>query len=190
MSETDDDLVRRVAAGETAAAGVFVRRHLPRVTRLAQRMLGDAHEAEDVAQDAFMRAWKHAPQWIPGKAKFATWLHRVTLNLCYDRLRKRRETPHADAGLELADPAPGASEAWLTRQRSAHVRAALDRLPPRQRAAIALCHYEEMAQTEAAAALGVSVDALESLLARARRALRADLAAIAEDLLGSEHHHG
>jgi RNA polymerase sigma-70 factor (ECF subfamily) len=188
MSGADDDLVRRVAAGDARAAEEFVRLHLPRVGNLAQRMLGDSHEAEDVAQEVFVRAWRQAPQWIPGKAKFSTWLHKVTINLCYDRLRRRRETPDADAGLTLTDPAPGASEAWFARQRAAHVRAALDRLPPRQRAAIALCHFEEAPQAEAARAMGLTVDALESLLARARRALKADLAALAADLLGSESH--
>ena len=184
----EDALVRRLAAGDRSAAEALVRLALPRISRLAQRMLGDAHEAEDVCQEVFMRAFRQAPQWIPGKARFSTWMHRVALNLCYDRLRRRRETPDAEAGLTLADPAPGAGEAWLARQRAQHVRAALDRLPPRQRAAITLCHFEEMPQAEAAAALGVSVDAMESLLARARRALKADLAALAADLLGQESH--
>lgn len=184
MSGADDGLVRRIAAGDAQAARDFVRLHLPRVNALAQRMLGDAHEAEDVAQEAFLRAWRQAPQWVPGKAKFATWLHRVTLNLCYDRLRSRREKPDAEAGAALLDPGPGASQAWLDQQRSRRVHAALNALPARQRAAIALCHFEEMPQIEAAAVLGVSVDALESLLARGRRALKSALADVAADLLG------
>jgi len=86
--------------------------------------------------------------------------------------------------MTLADPAPGAGDVWLAQQRTRHVRAALEQLPPRQRAAIALCHFEEMPQTEAALALELSVDGLESLLARGRRALRAALADVAADLLG------
>lgn len=184
MSGTDDDLVRRLAAGDARAAEDFVRLHLPAVSRLAQRMLGDQHEAEDVAQECFMRAWRQAPSWVAGKAKYATWLHRVTLNLCYDRLRRRRETPDADAGLTTPDPALNAGEQWLAQQRAAFVQAALAKLPARQRAAIALCHFEETPQAEAAAALEISVDALESLLARGRRALREQLASVAGDLLG------
>lgn len=183
MSDADEALVRGVAAGDRRAVEEFVRLHLPRVSALAQRMLGDVHEAEDVAQEVFARAWRQAPRWTFGQAKFSTWMHRVTLNLCYDRLRRRRERPDADAGITLADPTPDAGAQWLAQQRAAYVQAALAQLPERQRAAIALCHFEETPQTEAAAALEISVDALESLLARGRRALRAALAHVASDLL-------
>ena len=98
-------------------------------------------------------------------------MHRVALNLCYDRLRRRREKPDADAGLYVADPAPPASEAWLAQQRARKVHAALAQLPERQRAAIALVHFQELSNIAAAEMLEVSVEALESLLARGRRAL-------------------
>jgi len=184
MDDPDRDLLARVAAGEAGAAEAFVRRHVRRINALAQRLLADPHEAEDVTQEVFLRSWREAPRWRPGGARFATWMHRVTLNLCFDRLRKRRETTSADAGMAIRDPAPGAGEAVLAAQRTLRVRAALMDLPERQRAAIALCHYEELSQDEAAAALKISVDALESLLARGRRALRASLAEVAHDLLG------
>ena len=184
MEDPDADLVRRIGAGEPRAAEQLVRKHLPRMTALARRMLGDGHEAEDVAQELFLRVWREAPRWTPGAAKFETWMHRVALNLCYDRLRRRRERPDADAGAAEIDPAPSASEAWAAQQRAARVQAALADLPERQRAAIALCHFEEMSNIDAAAALEVSVDALESLLARGRRALRAALTDVAKDLLG------
>jgi RNA polymerase sigma factor (sigma-70 family) len=130
----------------------------------------------------FLRVWKEARRWKPGGAKFQTWMHRVVLNLCYDRLRRRRENPDAEAGLNVADPAPSAGDAWLERQRAARVRAALAALPERQRAAIALCHFEGATNIEAAAALEISVDALESLLARGRRALKESLKDIAGDM--------
>jgi RNA polymerase sigma-70 factor (ECF subfamily) len=184
MHDPDAEFVRQAGEGDAREAEALVRKHLARVTRLARRMLGDAAESEDVAQDVFLRVWRQAPSWRPGAAKFETWMHRVTLNLCYDRLRRRRETPDPDAGLEVASPDASASDAWLARQRATRVRAAMAALPERQRAAIALCHFEEASNVEAAKALEVSVEALESLLARGRRALRASLADVAHDLMG------
>ncbi|MDX2275353.1 MAG: RNA polymerase sigma factor [Hyphomonadaceae bacterium] len=182
MHDPDAELIRRVGAGDGRAAQQFVHRHAERLVRLARRMLNDSAEAEDVAQEVFLRVWKEAPRWTPGQAKFQTWMHRVALNLCYDRLRRRRESPDAEAGLNVPDPAPSAGDAWLAQQRAARVREALSYLPERQRAAIALCHFEEASNIEAAAALEVSVEALESLLARGRRALRESLKDIAGDL--------
>lgn len=147
-------------------------------------MLGDAAEAEDVAQEVFLRVWKAAPQWRPGGALFSTWMHRVAMNLCTDRLRRRRETPAEDAGATLADGAPSPASALQAGERRAAVEAALAALPERQRAAIVLAHFQELPAAEAAAILEVSVEALESLLARARRALKAALAAQVADLLG------
>ncbi|MBX9801170.1 MAG: RNA polymerase sigma-70 factor, partial [Caulobacteraceae bacterium] len=79
IADPDEELVRRVGQGDPAAIQAMVARKLPRMLALAQRMLGDAAEAEDVAQDAMLRAWKQAPRWTPGLAKFDTWLHRVGL---------------------------------------------------------------------------------------------------------------
>lgn len=176
MHDPDAALVKAAGAGDARAAQALIAKHAPRLHRLARRMLNDAMEAEDVTQDVFLRVWKQAPRWREGEAKFETWMHRVALNLCYDRLRKRRETLDPDAGADVPDPARGADEALAAAQQAALVRAALAQLPERQRAAIALCHFEEASNIEAAAALEISVDALESLLSRGRRALRAALA--------------
>ena len=169
--DPDEELVRRVGQGDPAASQALVARKLPRILALAQRMLGDAAEAEDVAQEAMLRAWRQAPKWRPGQARFDTWLHRVALNLCYDRLRRRREIP-TDAPPDRPDEGPGPDRGLWAAETGARVTAALKRLPDRQREAIVLCHYQELSNIEAAALMAISVEALESLLSRGRRALR------------------
>lgn len=178
VADPDEDLVKRVGAGDPAAVQAMVARKLPRMLSLAQRMLGDAAEAEDVAQEAMLRAWKQAPRWTPGQARFDTWLHRVALNLCYDRLRRRREIA-TDVIPDHIDDGPAPDRGLLASETGAQVQAALSRLPPRQREAIVLCHYQELGNIEAAALMEISVEALESLLSRGRRALRAALADLA-----------
>jgi len=175
IADPDQELVTRVARGDPEAMRALVAAKLPRMMALAGRLLGDPVEAEDVAQETLLRAWKQAPRWAPGKARFDTWLHRVALNLCYDRLRRRREIA-TDAVPEQVDEGAGPDRGLLARDVGLRVDAALQRLPGRQREAIVLCHYQELGNIEAAGLMGVSVEALESLLSRGRRALRAALA--------------
>ena len=174
MSDPDEELLTRVGEGDPAAVRALVARKLPRLLALAGRMLGDPAEAEDVAQEAFVRAWKQAPGWRPGGARFDTWLHRVALNLCYDRLRRRREVV-TDTPPEQPDDGPAPDRGLEAKDVGDRVAAAMRRLPDRQREAIVLCHYQELSNIEAAAMMVVSVEALESLLGRGRRALRAAL---------------
>lgn len=178
MSAGDPDtgLVARVGRGDEAATRMLVGAKLPRILALARRMLGDAAEAEDVAQETFLRAWRQAARWRPGAARFDTWLHTVTLNLCRDRLRRRREmtTPELP---EIADPAPPADTALDEAAQGRAVQAAIDALPERQREAILLVHYQDLGNFAAATAMEISVEALESLLSRGRRSLRATFAA-------------
>lgn len=173
--DDDDALLVRFAQGDQSAARLLAERHTGRVLALATRMLRDTAEAEDVAQEALLRAWKNAADWRPGEAKFSTWLHKVALNLCYDRLRKRQAKPLEDAP-EPVDDRASAQEGLEADERVAVLQDALADLPERQRAAIQLCHYEERSNPETAEILGVSVEAVESLLARGRRALRKRLA--------------
>ncbi|UCH73810.1 MAG: RNA polymerase sigma factor [Rhodospirillales bacterium] len=178
----DAALVARIGAGDPTACRALMDAHLGRVHGYAWRMLGDAGEAEDVAQECFLRLWRQAGRWR-AEARVATWLHRVAHNLCIDRLRRRRAIA-AEEPPDRADPAPGpAGESQRARVAQA-VAAALARLPERQRAAIALVHYQELGNIEAADIMGISVEALESLLARGRRALRAALGAMRDDLMG------
>ncbi|WP_217575040.1 RNA polymerase sigma factor [Mesorhizobium sp. GbtcB19] len=171
-ADPDEELVRRIGAGDPAAVQAMVARKLPRVLALARRMLGDAAEAEDVAQETFVRIWRHAAGWRQKGTRFDTWVHRVALNLCYDRLRRRREwvtdeLPEVADETPLPDAMPGDEER--------RVGQALQRIAPRQREAIVLVYYQDLSNIEAASAMQVSVDALESLLARGRRALQAML---------------
>ncbi|WP_445191840.1 RNA polymerase sigma factor [Sphingomonas sp. Tas61C01] len=176
MSDHDPDsrLVERVGRGEPAAARMLVAAKLPRIMGLATRMLRNTGEAEDVAQEAFERVWRTAGAWQPGRARFDTWLHTVVLNLCRDRLRRRREVT-GTAFPEAVDPSPDAEAGLIEAERGNAVAAAIAALPERQREAILLVHYQDMSGAEAAAALDISVEALESLLARGRRSLRARL---------------
>jgi RNA polymerase sigma-70 factor (ECF subfamily) len=182
MGETDDDLVARVARADPEACRRLVERHLARIVAFAARVLGNPTDAEDVAQEVFARVWTHAGSWQPGRARFTTWLFRVALNLCRDRLTRRREVPLDDV-LDPPDPAPTPAE----RLEVAHVRWLVTRevgaLPERQRTALALCHYQGLRNIEAAEIMELSVEALESLLARARRTLRERLRPLAPELL-------
>ncbi|MGO4153471.1 RNA polymerase sigma factor [Cupriavidus sp. YAF13] len=179
-TDPDDALLARVGRQDAAAVREMVSRKLPRVLALATRMLGDRGEAEDVAQEVFVRLWKQAARWQPGRARFDTWLHRVALNLCYDRLRGAREQAMEPVP-EQAAPGAGPEEALDAAAQGVRVGAALAKLPARQREALVLQYYQELPNGEAAALMGISVEALESLLARARRNLR--------DLLMQDGHH-
>ncbi|MFQ5622401.1 MAG: RNA polymerase sigma factor [Paracoccaceae bacterium] len=173
-SDGDAGLLRRFADGDQSAARTLVARHLHGVHATASRMLRDRTEAEDVAQEAMLRLWRIAPEWQDGRARVSTWLHRVTVNLCIDRLRRRRRIDPGEVP-DRADDAPGAEARLQGKSRRAALQAALARLPERQRLAIMLRHFEELPNGEIADILGISVEAVESLLARGRRALAAEL---------------
>jgi len=170
--EPDDDtaLLVRTAAGDRAAYSHLVKRHLGRVLAVCRRMLGNDAHAEEAAQDALLKLWTHAASYDPGKAKLTTWLTKVAVNVCLDRLRKRGE----DSWPEDFDVALPASQdrQLMQEQVAARVDAALQKLPERQRLALVLCHYEEMTMVEAANVLDATPEAIESLLSRARRGLK------------------
>jgi RNA polymerase sigma-70 factor (ECF subfamily) len=177
VGDEDARLMQLVATGDQRAFQKLMQRHLARTARLASRILGSTAAAEDVAQEAFIRVWKNAGKWqdpSEAGARFSTWLYRIVLNLCIDEKRKHRFTD-IDAIPETADPAFSAEENMQKREQSGRVRAALDTLPERQRAAFVLCFYEEHSNKDAADLLGVSVKALESLLVRSRKTLREKL---------------
>ncbi|GHG97397.1 RNA polymerase sigma factor [Pseudodonghicola xiamenensis] len=181
---SDDALLVLFANGDPQAARQLTARLGPRVYGVAMRVLGDRDEAEDVAQEAMMRLWKMAPDWRPGQAQVSTWLYRVAMNLCLDRKRRgaRAGAERLDDVPEPMDPAPGAPELMQDGARAEALQRALMVLPDRQRQAVVLRHIEELSNPEIAEIMEISVDAVESLTARGKRALAAGLAGRREEL--------
>lgn len=169
--DEDAVLLAQFAAGDQSAARKLTDQLLPNVLRQAWRILGDQAEAEDVAQDAMLRLWKQAENWRAGEAKISTWLYRVTHNLCIDRIRKRRPQVAVEDAPEPVDPDPGVLERMAKSEESRAVAKAIATLPERQRQALVLRHFEDYSNPEIGEALECSVEAVESLLARARRQL-------------------
>lgn len=178
------------AQGDAAAARALAGALGPRLFRQAYRVLGSRAEAEDVAQDTLLRLWRMAPRWdADGSASVAGWCHAVARNLCIDRMRRSggaRATASLDEIEAPADPAPGAEAQMQSAARMRALEAALRALPARQRQAVVLRHIEGMGNPDIAEALGVSVEAAESLIARGKRALASALAG-RRDALGFDH---
>jgi RNA polymerase sigma-70 factor (ECF subfamily) len=172
----------RIAGRDALAFSRVVEARAAMLHRVAYRMLGEAAEAEDVVQEALLRLWATADRWRAGQAGIAAWLTRVAVNLCLDRLRRRRFSGDAEVP-ERADESPGADEAVVAAQLRAAALAALGDLSERHRAAIVLTYYEELPNAEAAEVLDMKLKAFESLLLRARGAMRTALAT--RGLIGS-----
>lgn len=179
---TDEALLILYGNGDPSAAQILTRRLAPRVLGYASRLLGgDRAEAEDVTQEAMLRLWKQAPKWRTGEAKISTWLYTVATNLCTDRLRKRRSVD-IDAIEEPADDTPSAVDGLIQADRATALQEALNSLPERQRAAVALRHLEGASNPEIADILDISVEAVESLTARGKKALATALAGRRKEL--------
>jgi RNA polymerase sigma-70 factor (ECF subfamily) len=183
-AEPDDDtLMANAAAGDQAAFRTLMARHFRRVYSLAFRMIPNASDAEDLAQDIFFTVWLKRAEWQPGEAAFSTWLYRVTLNRCIDFKRKRKPVGE-DQIPELADDRPDAAALLQQHQASRILRGATLKLSNEQQAALALFYQQGLSNAETAEILGTSVSAVESLLKRARNRLRKILRNRSKDLLG------
>jgi len=178
---TDEALLVLYANGDSGAANALTLRLTPRVMAHAYRLLGIHAEAEDVSQEAMLRLWRMAPDWRQGEAQVTTWLYRVVANLCTDHLRKARGVA-LDAIAEPENGAATAADVMQDRARVNALQAGLNRLPMRQRQAVVLRHIEGLPNPEIAQIMGISARAVESLTARGKRALSADLAEKREEL--------
>lgn len=193
---SDHDLVRRGAAGDERAFEELVRRHQDRVIGICRRLLGDPEEARDGAQEVFLRVYRKAGSFRP-RAQVSTWLYRIAVNHCLNRLRRRKvvrflslgsvgsgvdgpngepdppgpSEPRGPAALSLTDRGPAPDEALEARRRWATTRRAIDRLPASQRAVVVLARFEGLSYDEIAEVLEISAGAVASRLFRAMRQL-------------------
>ncbi|MBU2532236.1 MAG: sigma-70 family RNA polymerase sigma factor [Alphaproteobacteria bacterium] len=173
LVETDGDeiLLTRVAAGDQGAFRETMVRHLSPVLATARRIVRDDAEAEDIAQEVFLRLWNSAASLQAGEYGLRPWLRRVASNLAIDWLRKSKRLDVTDDLPEQAGPAVQLATLEAL-EVSGRIERALSNLPPRQRIAVSLFHFDGMSQREVADMMELTEDALESLLARGRRRLK------------------
>jgi len=175
----DGRLMAAAARGDTEAFRALVETHRNRVYGTVVRMLGETSEAEDLAQQVFVRVWQSAKRYEP-RARFTTWLLTITRNLVFNELRRRRRHPVAPIETELGDRAAelhdhatrSPSQEALDSELQDAIRNAIAALPEQQRAAVILRRYEDLPYEEIAKVLGTSVPSVKSLLFRARTELR------------------
>jgi len=187
VGRSDEDtedvrLMQLVAAGDTSAFEQLIERHQALVAGTVARMLGSNSDVEDIAQQVFIRVWKSARRYIP-RAKFTTWLLKITRNLVFNELRRSKRHTHislqSEPGAEevlLKDeknPAPDASLLETELQRA--IEEAIIQLPESQRMALVLRRYEQLSYEQIAEVLDLSVPAVKSVLFRARTELRTQL---------------
>ncbi|MEO1219941.1 MAG: sigma-70 family RNA polymerase sigma factor [Pseudomonadota bacterium] len=174
----DAALLKQIARREEQAFREVINRHSLPLHRIAYRMLGEAQEAEDIVQEAMLRLWDHAPrlsQRTTGEVNIGAWLKRVTVNLAIDRLRVAKRVS-GDEVPDQEDQSPLADRVIEEHDQANAARELIAALPEKQRAAIVLTYYEEMQNSQAAETMDMNIKAFESLLHRARTALRRSFA--------------
>lgn len=177
MDDPEAALLLAAGRGDGGAFRRLVEPTLDRLYSVAYRLLGHAQDAEDAVQDSLVKAWAEIARFRPGEARYATFLHRVVVNRCLDRLRAGKLRRHGDLeeAETVADPGPSPAEQAAEREEAIRLRRAIDALPERQRVALTLVHAGGLKGAEVAAVMGISAGAVESLLVRAKRDLRAKL---------------
>lgn len=174
VAESDFQVIRRVLGGETAAFEVLIRRHQQAIFRLTRRMTRNLEDAEDLAQDAFVQAYRSLASFH-GQASFSTWLYRIAVNLCLNHLRaSRREAPMEMDG-SVADAREDALSGLLAAERDRALAAAIEELPPQQRATLTLRAFQGLGHREIAEILGCAEGTAKANYFHAIRALRRKL---------------
>jgi RNA polymerase sigma-70 factor (ECF subfamily) len=179
-SESDQpeiEWMRRIREGDMESFRLLVEAHQARVVGTITKMLGSEMEAEDLAQQVFIRVWRSAPRYKP-TAKFTTWLFRITRNLVFNEMRRRRH--FVDHTEDISEPVDrkerGPDQVLLEEELQTAIQDAISKLPEAQRLAIVLRRYEELPYEEIAKVMGTTVPAVKSILFRARAELRERLA--------------
>jgi RNA polymerase sigma-70 factor (ECF subfamily) len=181
IASLDDHLIERMRQNDESAYRLLVERHIDRAYGLALRILRRPADAEDVAQEAFVKAWINRDKWQAGRAKFSTWLYRVIVNRCID-LQRAPRTEWIDDAPEPIDEAEDCVSSIQKKQIYGRLEQAVERLPDQQRTAVLLSYYEDMANAEIAEVMGITVSATEALLKRGRQRLREILKRSAGDV--------
>jgi len=173
-TEIERELITQAQQGDRQAFGELVRRHRGGVINVVYRMCGDANLAEDAAQEAFIRAWQHLPNYRP-RSPFRNWVYRIATNAALDALRREREMVDVDA-LPLVAPGKGPEAAMEGSERGEQVRQAVLALPKASRAVVVLREYEGLSYREIADTLSIPIGTVMSRLNYARNRLRKSLA--------------
>jgi len=177
MGRSDEELVEACQSGEASAFDILVARWEDRIRGAAFRFLGSEEEARDVAQEAFLKAYR-ALSTFKREARFSSWLYQIATNLCRDRLRRRRTRATVslealeETGPVMVETRPGAHERLLERDLARSVRRAIDTLPEEQREVVILKEYQELTFLEIAHALDVPVSTVKTRLYRGLDQLR------------------
>ncbi|MBR1777582.1 MAG: sigma-70 family RNA polymerase sigma factor [Alphaproteobacteria bacterium] len=167
---TDEELMRRTARHDAEAFHMLLTRYEKRVFALAWRLCSNTAEAEDLAQETFLKIWRNAGLWQP-QAKLETWIYRVLYNLFIDQ-RRRVRTQSEELTPDIRSDEDTPEQALIKKRETTEISEALNELPDRQKEALILCYYQGMKAKEAADLLSVSQSALEALLFRARQTLK------------------
>ena len=178
----DEALMESIRRGNKDALDTLMTRHMRAIYAFALNLCRNADDAEDLTQDTFVRCFTKAHTYKPGQVKVTTWLHTLTRNLAIDAFRRKRwtlesETDEFGGSMDYIADDRSPDALLELKDRENQLQACLWRLPERQRTALLLCYHRGFSNREAAAVLGVSLDALVSLLARARRTLKAAMKA-------------